>query len=148
MTDQGLTIGQLAKRAGINISAVRYYEREGLLPEPPRIGGRRHYDLAAVSRLGVIDVAKRAGFTLDEVRVLLQSTDQGAQAHDGLSDLAQRKLPEIDALIERAVAMRSWLQTATTCGCATFDACALFDAQAAPGPDGGPTLQLTQVRAG
>lgn len=74
----------------------------------------------------MIDAAKHAGFSLDEVRVLLLATDQGEPAHEQLRALAERKLPEVDALIDRAQTMRAWLTTATTCGCDTLDACALF----------------------
>ena len=71
MNDETLTIGQVAKRAGLNASAIRYYEAHGLLPEPPRVSGQRRYGEDTLARLGVIDVAKRAGFTLDDIRVLL-----------------------------------------------------------------------------
>ncbi len=136
--DAALSIGQVAERAGLNISAIRFYEREGLLPEPERVSGQRRYDEAVVHRLGTIDVAKQAGFSLDEVRVLLTSIDQGSPAHEQLRALASRKLPEVEALIERAQAMREWLTTASGCGCDTLDGCALFD-------DGAEPLQLVRV---
>jgi len=79
-----------------------------------------------VQRLGVIDVAKEAGFKLEEVAVLLTSIDEGAPAHEQLQALAARKLPEVDALIERAQAMRDWLRTASECGCDSLEECALF----------------------
>lgn len=127
MTEATLSIGEIAGRAGVNVSAIRYYERQGLLPEPERVGGQRRYTPATVQRLGVIDAAKQAGFSLQEVGVLLASTDRGAPAHEQLQALATRKLPEVDALIERAVTMREWLTAASACGCETFDACALFE---------------------
>jgi MerR family redox-sensitive transcriptional activator SoxR len=74
----------------------------------------------------VIDVAKQAGFSLEEIRALLDSIDQGAPAHEELQALAARKLPEMDALIERAQAMRDWLAVAGICGCESLDDCALF----------------------
>ena len=75
----------------------------------------------------MIQAAKQAGFSLDEVGVLLASTDEGTPAHEEVRALAARKLPEVDALIERAEAMRDWLSAADQCGCETLDACALFD---------------------
>jgi len=122
-----LTIGQVATSAGINTSAIRYYERVGLLPEPERRSGQRRYTQETVRRLGVIDVAKRAGFTLDDARALLATGDDGAPAHEQIRQLAQRKLPEVDALIQRAEAMRRWLTTASSCNCDTLDVCGLFD---------------------
>jgi DNA-binding transcriptional MerR regulator len=130
MTDNSdgvLTIGQLAQRVRLNASAIRFYERVGVLPEPERVGGQRRYGEEAVRRLQVLEVAKRAGFSLDEARVLLSSADAGAPAYEAVRTLAQRRLPEVDALIERAQAMRRWLSAATDCSCTTFDACALFD---------------------
>ena len=126
MDDATLTIGQVARRAGLNVSAIRYYEAERLLPEAPRIGGQRRYNEATLSRLGVIDVAKRAGFSLDDVRVLLDATDKGEPAHTRLQELAEQKLPQVEQLIEQAEMVRAWLNTATSCGCDSFDACALF----------------------
>jgi MerR family transcriptional regulator, redox-sensitive transcriptional activator SoxR len=126
MDDVSLTIGQIAKRAGLNTSAIRYYEAKGLLPEPMRIGGQRRYRDDTLARLGVIDVAKRAGFSLDDIRVLLNASDAGEPAHTRLQDLARRKLPAVDELIERAQRVRDWLDTATGCGCQTLDVCALF----------------------
>lgn len=126
MDEATLSIGEVASRAGVNVSAIRFYERRGLLPEPERVGGQRRYTAATVQRLGVIDAAKQAGFSLDEVGLLLASTDEGAPAHEQLRALATRKLPEVDALVERAEAMRAWLTAARSCGCESFDACGLF----------------------
>jgi MerR family redox-sensitive transcriptional activator SoxR len=127
-----LTIGEVAGAVGLNTSAIRYYEAVGVLPEPAREGGQRRYTEETVRRLRVIDVAKRAGFSLDEARVLLATGDEGAPASEQLRELALRKLPEVDALIERAGAMRRWLSTAAECQCETLDVCALFDAGATP----------------
>jgi MerR family redox-sensitive transcriptional activator SoxR len=126
MTEATLRIGEVAERARVRVSAIRFYERRGLLPEPERLGGQRRYTDEVVQRLGVIEAAKQAGFSLEEVGVLLASTDEGAPAHEQVRALAARKLPEVEALIERAQAMRDWLSAADRCGCETLDACALF----------------------
>lgn len=126
MQEATLSIGEVADRAGIAVSAIRYYERNGLLPEAERVSGQRRFTDETMQRLGIIDVAKQAGFSLDEVRVLLTSIDEGAPAHVQLQALAARKLPEVDALIERAQRMRGWLSTASACGCESLDSCALF----------------------
>lgn len=130
MAEATLSIGEVAGRAGVNVSAIRFYEQRGLLPEPERVGGRRRYTAATVRRLGIIDAAKQAGFSLDEVGVLLASADRGAPAHEQLRVLVARKLPEVDALIEHAEAMRAWLTAARECGCESFDACGLFSPRA------------------
>lgn len=126
MEDATLSIGEVAEEAGSSVSAIRFYERKGLLPEAERVSGRRRFTDETVQRLGIIDVAKQAGFSLEEVGVLLASIDEGAPAHEQLQALAARKLPEVDALIERAQAMREWLTTASDCGCDSLESCALF----------------------
>ena len=82
--DTTLSIGEVAEQARLNISAIRFYERKGLLPEPERVSGQRRYSAETVQRLGTIDVAKQAGFSLEEIRVLLDSIDRGAPAHEQL----------------------------------------------------------------
>ena len=142
MDDATLTIGQVAQRAGLNVSAIRYYEAEGLLPEAPRVAGQRRYSDEMLTRLGVIDIAKRAGFSLHDIRVLLTATDAGEPAHGQLRELADRKLPEVEELIARANAVRGWLKTASGCGCETLDVCGLFAAERAL-PDEGLHLVVT-----
>jgi MerR family transcriptional regulator, redox-sensitive transcriptional activator SoxR len=129
MHDTTLTIGQLARRVGINPSAIRYYERTGVLPAPDRERGRRRYGPDDVRRLERLEVAKRAGFTLDECRVLLDRADAGPArgATSALRDLAARKVPVLDAQIARAEAMRAWMLAAADCTCPSLDTCALFD---------------------
>jgi MerR family transcriptional regulator, redox-sensitive transcriptional activator SoxR len=129
MDQATLTIGQVARRAGIRTSAIRYYERVGLLPEPERLSGQRRYTEETVRRLGVIDVAKRAGFSLTDAGALLATADDGAPAHEQIRQLAQRKLPEVEALIQQAEAMKAWLTIASGCNCDTLDVCGLFDAR-------------------
>jgi MerR family transcriptional regulator, redox-sensitive transcriptional activator SoxR len=120
-----MRIGQAAQRAGVRVSLIRYYEEIGLLPPAERISGQRRYDESVLRRLEVIDVAQRAGLTLDEIRELLE---HGADPmSDRLRDVAERRLPELDALIARAQRVRAWLQAATTCHCESIDDCALFD---------------------
>jgi MerR family redox-sensitive transcriptional activator SoxR len=120
-----MRIGDVARRAGVRVSLIRYYEDIGVLPEPPRVSGQRRYDDAVLRRLSVIDVAQRAGLSLDEIRDLLDHGNDPMSAR--LRDLAERRLPEIDALIERARRVRVWLEGATSCDCERIDDCALFD---------------------
>lgn len=129
-----MRIGEVAQRAGVRTSLVRYYEEVGLLPPPRRVSGQRRYDESVLRRLAVIDVAQRAGFTLDEIRDLL---DAGADPlSDRLRRLAERKLPVIDALIDRAQRVRAWLDTARRCDCASIDECGLFDPAVLPNSHG------------
>lgn len=123
--DAVLSIGEVARQAGMRASRIRYYESVGVLPAPERVSGMRRYEPDVVRRLGIIDVAQRVGFTLEEIRALL-STEEGT-AHEQLRRLAERKLPDIDQLIQRANAVRRWLEMTSHCDCETLDACSLFD---------------------
>ena len=71
MAEQAIQIGELSRRTGCNIETIRYYERIGLMPPPPRRGRYRSYDGEHVGRLGFVRRARELGFTLDEVRALL-----------------------------------------------------------------------------
>jgi DNA-binding transcriptional MerR regulator len=79
-----------------------------------------------LQRLAFLDVAKRAGFSLDEARLLFEAADRGDPADERLRELAEQKLPDVEALIERAQEMKRWLNAASDCGCATLEACGLF----------------------
>lgn len=126
MSEAEFSIGEVAEMAGISVSAIRYYERNGLLPEAERVGGQRRFAADAVRRLEIIAVAKRAGFPLADVKALLASIDGGASAYEQLRALAARRLPQVDAEIERAQARRGWLAAADACTCRSLDDCALF----------------------
>jgi MerR family redox-sensitive transcriptional activator SoxR len=130
-----MTIGEVAAKANLRTSAIRYYEEIGVLPPPERVSGKRRYAVDVLRRLAIIDVAQRAGFSLDEVGELLATADGHGAAHESVRSLAERKLPAIDALIERAEAVRRWLQIASACECATLDVCALFDDRALALPE-------------
>lgn len=141
--DATLTIGDVAAAVGLNTSAVRYYERVGVLPEPHRASGQRRYGPEAIDRLRTIQAAQQAGFSLEEIAQLLRGAEDGRAAEE-LRALAARKLPDVEALIERAEGMRRWLELAAECRCGSLDVCALF-------PDGEPApadLEVVTRRAG
>jgi MerR family redox-sensitive transcriptional activator SoxR len=120
-----MSIGQVAKRAGLAPSAIRYYEREGLVPETQRLGGKRRYADDVLIRLALIRVAQNAGFTIAEVRTLIDGFPDGTPPGDRWKDLARRKLPEVDALIARLRTVRVVLEESLRCDCLTLDACAV-----------------------
>jgi MerR family copper efflux transcriptional regulator len=104
-----LTTGRLAKAAGSDVETIRYYERRGLLPEPPRTaGGYRQYGTEAVERLRFIHRAKSLGFSLDEIGELL--TLQDADGDRGqIKQLTREKLADLDQRIDRLQRMRGVL---------------------------------------
>jgi DNA-binding transcriptional MerR regulator len=125
-----LAIGEVAKRAGMSASRIRYYEARGLLPEPERAAGKRRYSEDVFRRLAIIDAAQRVGFTLAEIRDLLGARDQ--PAHERLRQLAVLKLPELDELISRATSVRRLLKICSKCNCESIDVCRMFDERVLP----------------
>jgi MerR family redox-sensitive transcriptional activator SoxR len=121
-----LTIGEVARRAGVATSSIRYYERRGLLPEPERVHGQRRYDTAVLGKLGFIGVAQSAGFKLREIKELIDGVDSADGMGQQMRSLSSQKLDEVEALLERTKAMKGWLEVAKECGCASPAECALF----------------------
>jgi DNA-binding transcriptional MerR regulator len=115
-----LSIGDVADRSGVAATTLRFYEDEGLLSAPDRVGGRRRYDDAVLTRLEVIGLCKTAGFSLEEIRVLLTDDAPGRPAS---RSLAKAKLSEIDAQMARLVHAREIIEWATNCPCPSIDAC-------------------------
>jgi DNA-binding transcriptional MerR regulator len=125
-----MPIGEVAERAGMSASRIRFYETRGLLPEPERASGKRRYGEEVLRRLAIIDAAQRVGFTLEEIRDLLGSRDE--LAHERLRQLAVLKLPELDDLIARATSVRRVLKVCSRCSCESIDVCRMFDERGLP----------------
>lgn len=122
-----LTIGEVARRAGLQTSAIRYYESVGLLPEPERINGHRRYHEDVFQRLGVIQLARQAGFRIGELQVLFAEEADEEPASDRWQMLAAEKIAEMDALIVHAQAVKSWLVEAQACRCVEGEDCIASD---------------------
>ena len=140
-----LTIGEVARRAGVATSSIRYYERIGLLPKPQRSHGQRRYDTDVLGKLGFIGVAQSAGFKLAEIKQLIAGVDSADGMGEQMRSLSTRKLDEVEALLERTRAMKGWLEVAKQCGCATPAECALFAAPGEEPPDPAMALRLVKV---
>jgi|SRR5829696_5831252 MerR family transcriptional regulator, redox-sensitive transcriptional activator SoxR len=118
------TIGEVARRTGLRASAIRYYESIGLIPAPGRSSGQRRYGSDVFTKLAIVRMAQDAGFTIEEIRTLVAGFPVGTPAGDRWRELAGRKLPEVEARIERLTAVRNVLEESLACGCLTLDACA------------------------
>ena len=141
-----LTIGQVAERAGLNTSHIRFYERVGVLPAPERVAGQRRYHEEVLHRLSIVEVAQRAGLTLEEIAPLTGPGNRSADASAHIRALADDKLPHIDALIARAQAVKHWLTVAQHCDCESADVCGLFVDPTLLPPVGDVDLDVRQVR--
>jgi MerR family transcriptional regulator, redox-sensitive transcriptional activator SoxR len=110
-----MTIGELSRQAGVPASAIRYYERIGVLPAPTRRSGRRAYSPEALYRLAVLKLAQSCGFTLDESRRLLRGGPGPPSSR--WQRLAREKLAELDAQAARIVEMKRLLDQVAACRC-------------------------------
>lgn len=118
-----MTIGEVARRAGVRPSAVRYYERVGLLPRPLRRSGRRDYGPEVLANLAVVLFARETGFTIAETAQLLRGFPPRTPASARWTKLAERKTAELDALIVRAQTMKALLQRIERCQCESLAEC-------------------------
>jgi DNA-binding transcriptional MerR regulator len=103
-----LRVSEVAEKAGVSPDAVRFYEKEGLLPAPPRSpAGYREYDVAVPQRILFIKGAQEMGLKLAEIGELLEIQDRGACPCGHTKTLVERRMAEIDAEMKRLSALRS-----------------------------------------
>jgi Hg(II)-responsive transcriptional regulator len=114
-----LTIGLVAHRAGVGVETVRFYERQGLIEEPPRgLSGYREYDDAVVSRLGFIRRAKDLGFTLKEIKDLLSLRRDSSTPAADVKRRAEAKIADVESKIRSLQKMKKALTKLTSaCRC-------------------------------
>jgi MerR family mercuric resistance operon transcriptional regulator len=130
-----LTIGQLAKQAGVGVETVRFYERQGLLDAPPRReSGYRQYGREVVARLQFIRRAKELGFSLKEIRELLSLRVDPGTTCDQVKKRAEAKITDIDAKLRDLRRMKRALkQLAAACsGRGPVSQCPILDALEPP----------------
>lgn len=119
-----LTIGEVARQAGIRTSTLRYYEQMGLLAATMRVqGGHRRYDPDVFQRLAVLHLAKQAGLTLAEMRRLVAGFPASVPASERWQILIPQKLQEVDALLDRLQQTRQTLQHLLFCECQRMEEC-------------------------
>lgn len=121
--EKTMKIGTLAAHAGVNASAVRYYESVGLLEPPLRVRGQRRYSEDAVYRLLLIGYASSMGFTLGEIKIFLAGLRHSAPVGPRWKKLARRKIKEVERTIERSLRLKSLLQHLLRCRCASLQVC-------------------------
>ena len=119
-----LPIGQVAKRAGVGVQTVRYYERRGLLPQPARRhSGQRIYASETIDLLRAVKMAQRLGFTLVEIEEILRFSSRKAAASNPLQERMRDKVLEIDSKIVDLYAIRERLADALHAGCDSLTNC-------------------------
>jgi DNA-binding transcriptional MerR regulator len=120
-----LTIGELARRAGVTTSALRYYEELGLLPAPARLSGQRRYPESAARLVAAILLYSDAGFTLAEQKALMNTR---ASTSGDRKRLMQRKVAELDERIAREQAAREAIRHGLRCPHEDITQCSNFNA--------------------
>ncbi len=106
-----LTIGKVARLAGVGVETIRFYEREGLIEEPPRsASGYRQYSKEAVARIRFIKRAKELGFSLKEIKELLELRIDPETTCEDIRNRAKAKIEDIDRKIDSLLKMKSVLE--------------------------------------
>ena len=119
-----LTISEVARQAGLQASAIRYYEQIGLLPPAQRTSGQRRYDTTVLYRLAIVQMARQLGFTLDEIRELFFGFGNATRASERWQTLSRKKLAELEGLMDGIKTVRRLLKRMTqNCRCDTLEQC-------------------------
>jgi MerR family transcriptional regulator, redox-sensitive transcriptional activator SoxR len=119
-----MSIGQVARSCGLAPSAIRYYEKAGLLPKPVRVSHQRRYGREMIGRLRLLQVARAAGFTIAETRTFLTGFPAATPPAARWRTLAERKLTEIESQMTSLKRMKTLLDTSFRCPCLSLEDCA------------------------
>jgi len=145
-----LTIGEVVERSGVTASALRFYERRGLIAAARTDGNQRRYDRSVLRRIAFIRAGSAAGITLTEIGAALAGlpTHRTPSRRDW-ERLSKRWRDDLDARIETLQALRNRLSTCIGCGCLSIDKCDLLnpDDEAAAQGAGAHYLTTDSARA-
>ena len=141
-SDRHLTPGQLAERSGVAVSALHFYEREGLLTSVRTAGNQRRYEREVLRRVAFIRTSQRVGVPLAEIRTALESLPAGrTPTKRDWSRLSRRWRSDLDRRIEQLEKLRDTLDECIGCGCLSLRACALNNDEDHLGEEGsGPRI--------
>jgi MerR family redox-sensitive transcriptional activator SoxR len=128
VSDETLSIGEVAGRSGISSSALRFYETQGLVHATRSDGGQRRYERDVLRRVAFIRVAQRVGLSLDEVRSALGTLpDERTPTAKDWARLSRAWRPRLDEQIAVLTSLRDQLSSCIGCGCLSLRACALYN---------------------
>ena len=123
-----ISIGTLANRTGLAVSAIRYYETQGLVAPERNAGGQRRFLRSDIRRLSFVLIAQKFGFTLDRIREVLSRLPQGrTPTAKDWTEISQDFRAELDEQIEALTRLRNTLDGCIGCGCLSLDRCALYN---------------------
>lgn len=121
--DSLFSIGELAKRADVNASAIRFYESIGLMPNPERVSGKRRYTIEVLDQLKFIKTAQLAGFSIQEITVLLEGFDNQVTPSQRWKQMANTKCFELEEQKKHIDAMLDVLKNGLKCECLSWSEC-------------------------
>jgi MerR family redox-sensitive transcriptional activator SoxR len=125
-----LPIGELARRTGIAVSAIRYYEEQGLIAPDRNAGGQRRFLRSDIRRLSFILIAQQFGFTLPQIREVLDRLPNGRTPNKAdWTKIGDTFRAELDARIETLTELRKRLDKCVGCGCLSLTDCTLYNPQ-------------------
>ena len=128
MPEKMISIGRLAERTGLSVSAIRYYEREGLVHPGRNAGGQRRFLRSDIRRLSFVMIAQKFGFSLAEIKSELSELPEGrTPTKDDWARIGQVFRAALDARIETLERLRDNLDGCIGCGCLSLPNCALFN---------------------
>lgn len=129
MNSSILTIGHLARQTGTKVETIRFYEKNGLLPQPSRTGGNyRSYEQGHLNRLSFIRRARELGFSLDQIREFLNLADDRSQSCAAVDAIAKAHRKEVERKIEDLIALKSELdRMIDQCGCGLVADCRIIE---------------------
>ncbi len=139
-----LSIGQLAERTGLAVSAIRYYEEQGLVSAFRNAGGHRRFVRSDIRRLSFVLIAQQFGFTIAQIRQQLDSIPNAKNpGKDDWARISSEFRAELDARIETLTLLREKLDGCIGCGCLSLEKCALYNPDDRAGAKGaGPRYLL------
>ncbi|MEM6460619.1 MAG: redox-sensitive transcriptional activator SoxR [Pseudomonadota bacterium] len=125
---EGLAIGELARRTGLAVSAIRFYESQGLLTSERNAGGQRRFLRSDIRRLSFVQIAQQLGFTIDQIRRQLESLPEGrTPTKADWSRISRGFRRELDARIDLLSRLRDNLDGCIGCGCLSLRKCRLYN---------------------
>jgi MerR family redox-sensitive transcriptional activator SoxR len=139
-----LSIGEVARRSGVAASALRFYERRGLITATRTDGNQRRYERAVLRRIAFVQAGRAAGITLERIGAALETLPRNrTPGHRDWERLSNRWRADLDARIDVLTALRERLTTCIGCGCLSIDKCELLNPDDAAAAEGAGARYLT-----
>ena len=123
----GLSIGEVAEQTGLQPSAIRYYEQMGLIPKPQRHNTRRRYDPSVLQWISLINLARKAGFSIAEVQTLIHGFSEDTPPSVRWRSMATSKLAQVAQQMQVLEHMQTLLNHGLQCQCLRLEDCRIGD---------------------